>query len=179
MPAYDDLLLELKGEAKKWLLTGVAGFIGSNLLETLLKLDQQVVGLDNFSTGHPRNLEEVGHRVSLQQWGRFRLVKADVNDLAACRQACAGAEIVLHEAALGSVPGSMADPITCHSSNVTGFLNVLVAAREAGVRRVVYASSSAVYGDDPLLPKLEEKVGQPLSPYAASKYMDEVYAAVA
>ncbi len=178
MSAYDDLQIKLKGAPKKWLLTGVAGFIGSSLLERLLKLDQQVVGLDNFSTGHQRNLEEVRRQVSAQQWDRFRLLKADISNLSACREACAGNELVLHEAALGSVPGSMADPVTCHSSNVTGFLNVLVAAREAGVRRVVYASSSAVYGDDPLLPKLEEKIGQPLSPYAASKYIDEVYAVV-
>jgi UDP-N-acetylglucosamine 4-epimerase len=178
MPAYDDLQAELRGAPKKWLVTGVAGFIGSNLLESLLKLDQHVVGLDNFSTGRQRNLEEVRRQVDARQWGRFQLTKADVSDLTACRRACAGAEIALHEAALGSVPGSMADPIACHSSNVTGLLNLFFAARETGVRRVVYASSSAVYGDDPMLPKLEERIGQPLSPYAASKYMDELYAAV-
>ena len=175
--AYDDLRIALKATPKKWLLTGVAGFIGSNLLQALLELEQEVVGLDNFSTGHQRNLDEVQRQVTSRQWSRFRIKKGDVSDLAVCRQACADVELVLHQAALGSVPGSMADPIACHQSNVTGFLNLLLAAQEARVKRLVYASSSAVYGDDPVLPKIEEKIGQPLSPYAASKAIDEVYAA--
>ncbi len=174
--AYDDLRIGLKTAPKRWLLTGVAGFIGSNLLQALLELDQEVIGLDNFSTGHQRNLDEVRRHVTASRWSRFRIEKGDVSDLAVCQRACAGVDLVLHQAALGSVPGSMADPITCHRSNVTGFLNVLAAAREARVKRVVYASSSAVYGDDPVLPKIEEKIGQPLSPYAASKAIDEVYA---
>ncbi len=178
MTAYDELQIALKAAPRRWLVTGVAGFIGSNLLETLLKLDQTVVGLDNFSTGQRKNLDEVRARVSAGQWSRFRLVEGDVSDLAVCQRVCAGADLLLHQAALGSVPGSMADPVGCHRSNVSGFLNMLVAAREAKVKRLVYASSSAVYGDDPEMPKLEAKVGKPLSPYAASKFMDEVYADV-
>jgi UDP-N-acetylglucosamine 4-epimerase len=176
MTAYDELARALRLTPKKWLVTGVAGFIGSNLLEALLKLDQHVVGLDNFSTGYKKNLSEVKSLVTAQQWKRFRLIEGDVGDLALCRRAAAGVDFVLHQAALGSVPLSMEDPLECHRSNVTGFLNVLVAAREVQARRLVYASSSAVYGDDPLLPKVEDKIGKPLSPYAASKAMDEVYA---
>jgi UDP-N-acetylglucosamine 4-epimerase len=154
----------------------VAGFIGSHLLESLLKLDQQVVGLDNFSTGKQKNLEQVGALVKPEQWARFRLLKGDISDPAECSQACAGVDFVLHEAAVGSVPLSMKDPLGSHRSNVTGFLNMLLAARDARVRRFVYASSSAIYGDDPGLPKIEEKTGRPLSPYAATKAIDEVYA---
>jgi len=176
MSAYSTLQTELAAAPRRWLVTGVAGFIGSNLLETLLKLDQPVVGLDNLSTGKPKNLEEVRALVSPAQWGRFRMLEGDIADPAACQRACAGADIVLHEAALGSVPLSMDDPLACHRSNVTGFLNMLVAAREAKVQRFVYASSSAIYGDDPGLPKREEKIGKPLSPYAASKTINEVYA---
>ena len=176
MAAYDQLQNELKVTPKTWLVTGVAGFIGSNLLEALLQLNQRVTGLDNFSTGKQKNLEEVKALVSPAQWGRFRFMEGDIGDLAACREACAGVDFVLHEAALGSVPQSMADPLGCHHSNVTGFLNMLVAARDAKVKRFVYASSCAVYGDDPGLPKVEEKQGRPLSPYAATKAMNEVYA---
>ena len=176
MAAFDQLQKELKATPKTWLVTGVAGFIGSNLLEALLQLNQRVTGLDNFSTGKRKNLEEVKALVSPVQWGRFQFMEGDIGDLAACREACAGVDFVLHEAALGSVPQSMTDPLGCHRSNVTGFLNMLVAARDAKVKRFVYASSCAVYGDDPGLPKVEEKQGRPLSPYAATKAMNEVYA---
>jgi UDP-N-acetylglucosamine 4-epimerase len=176
MSAYDELQKELKAEPKTWLVTGVAGFIGSNLLEALLQLDQRVTGLDNFSTGKQKNLAEVKALVSPAQWGRFRFVEGDIGDLATCQAACAGVDFVLHQAALGSVPFSMTDPLSSHRSNVTGSLNMLVAARDAKARRFVYASSSAIYGDDPGLPKVEEKVGRPLSPYAATKAIDEVYA---
>lgn len=176
MSAYDDLKKSLRENPKTWLVTGVAGFIGSNLLETLLTLDQKVTGLDNFSTGNRKNLEQVQSLVSPAQWKRFRLVEGDVADLNVCKGACAGAEVVLHQAALGSVPASMEDPAGAHRSNVTGFLNMLIAARDAKAGRLVYASSSAVYGDDPELPKVEHSIGKPLSPYAATKRIDEVYA---
>ena len=161
-----------------WLITGVAGFIGSNLLEALLKLEQKVVGLDNFSTGRYKNLEEVKASVSPGHWERFRFVEGDIADVKDCERACSGTDFVLHQAALGSVPASFADPAKCHRSNVTGFLNMLCAARAAGVAGFVYASSSAVYGDEPTLPKVEDKIGRPLSPYAASKWMNEIYADV-
>lgn len=176
MSSAEQFQSELKSTPKTWLVTGVAGFIGSNLLETLLKLDQRVVGLDNFATGRTQNLSQVQALVSAAQWSRFHFIEGDVADPTACRAACAEVEFVLHEAALGSVPLSMEDPLACHRSNVTGFLNLLIAARDARVKRFVYASSSAVYGDDPGLPKREEQIGQPLSPYAASKRMNEIYA---
>ena len=176
MSAYDQLQTELKAAPKTWLVTGVAGFIGSNLLEALLKLDQRVAGLDNFSTGKRKNLEEVKALVTPAQWARFQFLEGDIGDLAACQRACAGVDFVLHEAALGSVPFSMKDPLSSHRSNVNGFLNMLLAARDAKVKCFVYASSSAIYGDDPGLPKVEEKVGRPLSPYAATKAINEVYA---
>ncbi|MCX6913040.1 MAG: SDR family oxidoreductase [Verrucomicrobia bacterium] len=176
MSAYDELQTELKAAPQTWLVTGVAGFIGSNLLEALLKLDQRVVGLDNFATGKHKNLEQVKGLVVPAQWTRFRFLEGDISDLAACQRACAGVDLVLHEAALGSVPFSMKDPLASHRSNVTGFLNMLLAARDAKVKRFVYASSSAIYGDDPGLPKVEEKIGRPLSPYAATKAINEVYA---
>ena len=178
MSAYKQLQKKLQRAPHVWLVTGVAGFIGSNLLERLLELNQRVVGLDNLSTGYRRNLQAVRTRVTARQWARFRFVKGDVGDLATCRRACAGVDFVLHQAALGSVPGSMADPVECHRSNVTGFLNVLASARQTKVRRVVYASSSAVYGDNTHLPNQEARIGEPLSPYAASKAMDEEYARV-
>jgi len=161
-----------------WLVTGVAGFIGSNLLEALLKLDQTVVGLDNFATGKQNNLDEVRVLVGARQWARFRFIAGDIGELASCRQGCEGVDFVLHQAALGSVPRSLSDPIATHQSNVSGFLNLLVAARDAKVKAFVYASSSAVYGDHPALPKLESQIGQPLSPYAATKLMNEIYADV-
>jgi UDP-N-acetylglucosamine 4-epimerase len=176
MSAYDELQTELKATPQTWLVTGVAGFIGSNLLEALLKLDQRVVGLDNFATGKHKNLEQVKGLVAPAQWARFRFLEGDIGDLVACQRACAGVDLVLHEAALGSVPLSMKDPLGSHRSNVTGFLNMLLAARDAKVKRFVYASSSAIYGDDPGLPKVEERIGKPLSPYAANKAINEVYA---
>ena len=178
MSEYEKLQVQLKAAPRKWLVTGVAGFIGSNLLETLLGLDQSVVGLDNFAAGYHKNLDEVRARVNAGQWARFRFIEGDISELAVCGAACAGVDFVIHQAALGSVPASMANPLGAHQSNVTGFLNVLVAARDARVKRLVYASSSAVYGDDAYLPKVEDKIGQPLSPYAATKAMDEVYAGV-
>ncbi len=176
MSAYDQLQITLKTQPATWLVTGVAGFIGSNLLETLLKLGQTVVGLDNFSTGKKQNLEQVKGLVTAEQWKRFRFLEGDITDPAACEQACAGVAFVLHEAALGSVPRSMVEPLATHEANVTGFLNMLIAARDAKVKRFVYASSSAVYGDSPDLPKVEHKIGNPLSPYAGTKLMNEVYA---
>ena len=161
-----------------WLITGVAGFIGSNLLETLLNNGQHVVGLDNFSTGHEHNLDQVRELVGLAQWANFRFIEGDIRDLAVCREACAGVNYVLHQAALGSVPRSIEDPITANSVNIDGFLNMLVAARDAKVRRFVYAASSSTYGDHPRLPKVEDEIGKPLSPYAVTKYVNELYAEV-
>jgi UDP-N-acetylglucosamine 4-epimerase len=161
-----------------WLVTGAAGFIGSHLVEALLKVDQRVTGLDNFATGKPENLNQVQTGVSSEQWARFNFLEAGIEDFAACQRACKGVTYVLHQAALGSVPRSLEDPLASHQSNVTGFLNLLNAAREAGVSRFVYASSSAVYGDEPNLPKSEDRIGQPLSPYAATKLMNEIYAGV-
>ena len=175
---YEDLRTRLQNAPKVWLVTGVAGFIGSALLETLLKLDQRVIGLDNFSTGSPYNLEEVKELVSDLQWRRLQLIKGDIRDLEDCRRACADVDYVLHQAALGSVPHSIKDPIPTNDNNVTGFLNVLVAARDAGVKRFVYASSGSIYGDHPALPKVEEQIGRPISPYAVTKYVNELYAEV-
>lgn len=158
------------------MVTGVAGFIGSHLLETLLTLDQQVRGLDNFASGSSRNLDEVRTRVSAAQWARFSLLEGSVASLETCRTASAGMDYVLHQAGFVSVPLSLEDPLACHETNVTGTLQILLAAREAQVRRIVYASSSAVYGDDVHLPKIESGVGRPLSPYGASKLMAETYA---
>ncbi|MBL0225476.1 MAG: Vi polysaccharide biosynthesis UDP-N-acetylglucosaminuronic acid C-4 epimerase TviC [Geobacteraceae bacterium] len=176
--AYEITKQTLLSSPKTWLVTGCAGFIGSNILEQLLKLDQHVVGLDNFSTGKQRNLDEVETLVTKEQWTRFRFIEGDIRDLAVCRQACAGAEFVLHQAALGSVPRSLDDPITTNATNVSGFLNMLVAARDASVRRFVYAASSSTYGDHPALPKVEDTIGRPLSPYAVTKYVNELYADV-
>jgi len=175
---YENLLAELLKAQKTWLITGVAGFIGSNLLETLLKLDQRVVGLDNFATGHQRNLDEVETFVNRQQWANFRFINDDIRNLETCRAASAGVDYVLHQAALGSVPRSINDPITTNSTNIDGFLNMLVAAREAGVKSFTYAASSSTYGDHPGLPKVEDTIGRPLSPYAVTKYVNELYAEV-
>lgn len=175
---YESVQDQLRREPVRWLVTGVAGFIGSNLLEQLLKLGQEVVGLDNFATGYQRNLDDVQRIVGEQAWRRFRFIEGDITSLADCQEACRGAAYVLHQAALGSVPRSIHDPLATHAANVTGFANMLVAARDAKVRRLVYASSSSVYGDNPELPKREAVLGEALSPYAASKYMDEVYAKV-
>jgi len=156
----------------------VAGFIGSNLLETLLKLDQKVVGLDNFSTGHEYNLEHVRESISEQQWSRFQLITGDIRELDECHKACSGVDYVLHQAALGSVPRSLEDPLLTNENNINGFINMLVAARDAKVKRFVYAASSSTYGDHPGLPKVEDAIGKPLSPYAVTKYVNELYADV-
>ncbi len=175
---YKKLQEELSASPAKWLVTGVAGFIGSNLLETLLKLDQEVVGVDNFSTGFRHNLDQVRELVGDEQWQRFSFMEADIRKLDDCRTACAGMDYVLHQAALGSVPRSIDDPILTNDNNLSGFLNMLVAARDAEVKRFVYAASSSTYGDHPGLPKVEDKIGRPLSPYAVTKYVNELYADV-
>ena len=176
--SYEQVQNSLRAEPQTWLITGVAGFIGSNLLENLLKLDQRVCGLDNFATGHQHNLDDVRSHVSAEQWARFEFVEGDICNEDACQAACKDADIVLHQAALGSVPRSIADPLRTHHVNLTGFLNMLVAARDAGVNRFVYAASSSTYGDHPDLPKVEDRVGRPLSPYAVTKFADELYADV-
>ena len=178
MTAFDRARSELRASPRRWCVTGAAGFIGSHLVEALLGLDQEVVGLDNYATGRRQNVDDVLRAVTPAQAARFRMIEGDIREPDACRAACAGVELVLHQAGLGSVPRSMADPRTTHDVNVTGFINMLLAARDAGIARVVYASSSSVYGDDPTLPKREDRVGQPLSPYAASKVADELYAGV-
>jgi UDP-N-acetylglucosamine/UDP-N-acetylgalactosamine 4-epimerase len=190
MTAYETLIRTLPTSPRTWLITGVAGFIGSNLLETLLKLDQRVVGLDNFATGHQRNLDEVRALTTPAQWANFRFVEGDIRQIEDCQRAMLwqpeqGAasdalpvEHVLHQAALGSVPRSLADPITTNSANVTGFLNMLVAARDANAKSFTYAASSSTYGDHPGLPKVEDLIGKPLSPYAVTKYVNELYADV-
>ncbi|SHO53536.1 NAD-dependent epimerase/dehydratase family protein [Desulfopila aestuarii] len=172
---YQTQQTQLKFSPRTWLITGVAGFIGSNLLETLLKLDQKVIGLDNFSTGFQHNLDEVQSLVSAEQWQRFTFLEGDIRNLETCKEACANVDYVLHEAALGSVPRSIADPITTNENNISGFLNMLVAARGAKVKRFVYAASSSTYGDHPGLPKVEDRIGKPLSPYAVTKYVNELY----
>ena len=178
MTRIEQVREQLAVQPLRWLVTGSAGFIGSHLMETLLKLGQTVVGLDNLSTGYRRNLEEVRNSVSAEQWRHCRFVEADIRSLDACRDACRDIDIVLHQAALGSVPRSLADPIATNESNVDGFLNMLVAARDAGVRRFVYAASSSTYGDHPGLPKVEDVIGRPMSPYAVTKLVNELYAEV-
>lgn len=178
MTAYELLRQELAAEPRTWLITGVAGFIGSHLLEALLGLDQRVAGLDNLSTGTPRNLDEVRERVTSEQWKRFTFQEGSVSDMTACRVASDHVDYILHQAGFVSVPLSIEDPLGCHATNVTGTLNLLIAARDNRVRRIVYASSSAVYGDDPRMPKVEAQIGRPLSPYGASKRMAEIYAQV-
>ena len=174
----DQVKTHLKENPKRWLVTGVAGFIGSNLLEALLSLGQTVVGIDNFSTGYLKNLRDVQKQVDKEAWDRFTFIEGDIRDLVSCYKVCGGVDYVLHHAALGSVPRSIDDPIETNSSNIDGFVNLLVAAKDLGLKRFVYASSSAVYGDDPEIPKVEEKVGTPLSPYAVTKYANELYADV-
>ena len=163
---------------KTWLITGVAGFIGSNLLETILSLEQKVIGLDNFSTGYWHNLDEVRRSITAKQWQRFDFIEGDIRSLDTCTAVCKPADYVLHKAALGSVPRSIGDPIRTNENNITGFLNMLTAARDARVKRFVYAASSSTYGDHPGLPKKEDKIGKPLSPYAVTKYVNELYADV-
>ncbi|WLH70090.1 NAD-dependent epimerase/dehydratase family protein [Pseudomonas sp. FP2309] len=178
MNGYKKLLLEISTSPKKWLVTGVAGFIGSNLLETLLLAEQWVVGIDNFSTGHKKNLEEVQGIVSAEQWARFTFVEGDIRSLEDCNSVCQGVDYILHQAALGSVPRSIDDPINTNSTNIDGFLNMLVAAKGAGVKSFTYAASSSTYGDHPGLPKVEAIIGKPISPYAVTKYVNELYADV-
>ena len=178
MSRIEEVRADLVATPATWLITGAAGFIGSNLLEALLKLGQKVVGLDNFFTGHRVNLDEVREQVTPAQWENFRFIEGDIRSLDDCHAACASVDYVLHHAALGSVPRSLEDPILTNACNVTGFLNMLVAARDAGVKRFTYAASSSTYGDHPDLPKVEEKIGKPLSPYAVTKYVNELYADV-
>ena len=178
MASYTKIKKTLLVNPKIWLITGVAGFIGSNLLETLLKLDQKVVGLDNFSTGNENNLKEVQGLVSKKQWANFTFIKGNISNLKSCQLACQGIDYVLHQAAIGSVPRSIKDPINTNKSNITGFLNMLVAAKDANVKNFVYAASSSTYGDHKKLPKKEHIIGNPLSPYAVTKYVNELYADV-
>jgi UDP-N-acetylglucosamine 4-epimerase len=178
MTEYQDALKHLQTRQYRWLITGVAGFIGSNLLEALLRLNQKVSGLDNFSTGHRHNLQQVKEAVGEESWANFSFIEGDIRELDMCRSACEGVEFVLHQAALGSVPRSIQDPIRTNESNISGFLNILVAARDAPVKRFIYAASSSTYGDHPGLPKVESIIGRPLSPYAVTKYVNELYADV-
>ncbi|HJA75637.1 MAG TPA: Vi polysaccharide biosynthesis UDP-N-acetylglucosaminuronic acid C-4 epimerase TviC [Candidatus Desulfovibrio gallistercoris] len=178
MLTWNTLCDDMKAHPSRWLVTGVAGFIGSNLLEHLLKLGQTVVGLDNFLTGYQKNLDMVREAVGPELWSRFHFVEGDIRDLDTCRKVCEGVDHVLHEAALGSVPRSIDDPLLSNSCNIDGQLNMLIAARDAGVKSFVYAASSSTYGDSPELPKVEDKIGRPLSPYAVTKYVNELYADV-
>lgn len=178
MTQYEQVQQTLVDNPKTWLITGVAGFIGSNLLETLLKLNQKVVGLDNFATGYQHNLDEVESLVTAEQWAKFNFIEGDIRNLEDCVDACGNVDYVLHQAALGSVPRSINDPIMTNSANITGFLNMLVAARDAQVASFTYAASSSTYGDHPALPKVEDAIGSPLSPYAVTKYVNELYADV-
>ena len=175
---YEQVKADLQSKPKTWLITGVAGFIGSNLLETLLKLDQTVVGLDNFATGHQHNLDEVQGLVTEVQWQRFKFIEGDIRNLDDCNKAVSGVDYVLHQAALGSVPRSIDNPIATNQANIDGFLNMLVASKDEGVKSFTYAASSSTYGDHPDLPKVEENIGNPLSPYAVTKYVNELYASV-
>jgi len=175
---YQEVQHSIRQSRHRWLITGVAGFIGSHLLEALLKLDQVVVGLDNYATGYARNLDEVKDTVGAQMWRKFTFIEGDIRALADCQRACAGVDVVLHHAALGSVPRSVEDPLAAHENNLTGFVNMLVAARDARAARFIYAASSSTYGDHPGLPKVEDEIGRPLSPYAVTKYANELYADV-
>lgn len=182
MTAYEKLERKLAGNQGTWLVTGVAGFIGSNLLEKLLILDQKVVGLDNFDTGYQRNIDQAIEDAE-QTTGRslssnLKFINGDIRELSDCQQACDGVDYVLHQAALGSVPRSIEDPINTNRANIDGFLNMLVASKDANVKRFVYAASSSTYGDHPALPKVEDTIGNPLSPYAVTKAVNELYASV-
>jgi len=189
MSKYEELQKELKNNQYTWLVTGAAGFIGSNLVEKLLTLNQKVVGLDNFETGYQHNLDQaIGDAITKYpplERGRdgvgvknFKFIEGDIRDVETCHEACKGVDYVLHQAALGSVPRSIEDPIRTNKANIDGFLNMLVAARDAKVKRFVYAASSSTYGDHPDLPKVEDKIGNPLSPYAVTKLVNELYATV-
>ena len=175
---FNTIERKLRQNPARWLITGAAGFIGSNLLETLLDLDQYVVGLDNFSTGHQDNLREIEAAVSTEQWQRFLFIEGDITRMGDCEEAINNVDYVLHQAALGSVPRSVSDPATTNSVNITGFLNMLTAAKDANVKSFTYAASSSTYGDHPALPKVEGQIGKPLSPYAVTKYVNELYAEV-
>ena len=175
---FQAVLAGLQAQPRRWLVTGCAGFIGSNLLEALLAAGQEVVGLDNFATGHRHNLDEVQRKVGEQAWSRFKFIEGDIRNADSCRVAVQGVDHVLHQAALGSVPRSLADPITTDEVNIGGFLRMLVAARDAKVKSFIYAASSSTYGDHPGLPKVEDRIGKPLSPYAVTKYVNELYADV-
>lgn len=175
---YNKVRTQLLLDTKRWLITGVAGFIGSNLLEALLQLKQHVVGLDNFSTGHRHNLDDVRKAVGEDRWNKFTFIEGDIRNIKDCRKACKRIDIVLHHAALGSVSASIKDPILTNQSNIDGFVNMLVAARDAGVARFIYAASAATYGNAPALPQKENNTGKPLSPYALTKHVNELYADV-
>jgi UDP-N-acetylglucosamine/UDP-N-acetylgalactosamine 4-epimerase len=175
---YERARRRLLAHPVSWLITGVAGFVGSNLAESLLKLNQRIIGLDNFAAGKRINLEQIRDAVQRKQWAQFTFIEGDIRDLGTCRHACDGVDYVLHQAALCSVPQSIDDPIQTHESNVTGFLNMLLAARDSRVKRFVYAASCATYGDRSAVPQVEENIGNPLSPYAVSKYVNELYASV-
>ena len=179
--SYDipqDLEDSLRLKPRHWLVTGGAGFIGSNLIESLLKLDQYVTSIDNFSTGFMHHLDEVKSVVGSEAWARHKFLEGTITDAEFCKEACKGIDIVLHQAALGSVPRSISDPLRTHNSNATGFLNMLIASRDEGVGRFVYAASSSTYGESRALPKVESQIGNPLSPYAVTKYLNELYADV-
>lgn len=178
MNTYEQTSNTLASNPKRWLVTGVAGFIGSNLLEALLLLEQEVVGLDNFATGHRHNLEQVRNIVADRQWQKFTMIEGDIREIDTCKQAVTGCDYVLHQAALGSVPHSIEEPLSANANNVTGFINMLTAARDAKVERFVYAASSATYGDQAGLPQVENRIGRQLSPYAVTKYVNELYADV-
>lgn len=178
MNHFEQVLTTLQATPKRWLITGVAGFIGSNLLEFLLENHQFVVGVDNFSTGYQHNLEEVQSKVGSQKWANFSFFEGDIQSLDLCHAVCKNIDYILHHAALGSVPRSINNPIATNGSNITGFLNMLVAARDADVACFTYAGSSSTYGDDPASPKVEDRIGTPLSPYAVTKYVNELYANV-
>jgi len=175
---FQTLAQNLSQHQQTWLVTGVAGFIGSNLAEFLLANNQKVIGIDNFSTGYQKNLDQVAAAVGQNAYQNFHFIEGDISDLSICQKACVGVDIILHQAALGSVPRSISDPVTSNLSNITGFLNMITAAKDAGVKRFVYASSSSVYGDSTELPKVEERTGKLLSPYAVMKYTNELYADV-
>jgi UDP-N-acetylglucosamine 4-epimerase len=178
MNAYEKLCVELSDHPRRWLVTGAAGFIGSNLVAKLLKLGQRVTGVDNFLTGSQKNLEAVRAETSTEQWTRFYFHEGDLRDSEVCRQVCTGVELILHQAALGSVPRSIARPAATNANNIDGFLNIQLAARDANVKAFVYASSSTVYGDHPTQPRREDTIGNPLSPYALTKRINELYAEV-
>lgn len=178
MNLYSSILDDLIARPKTWLITGVAGFIGSNLLEHLLKINQKVIGLDNFSTGYKSNLLEVQQIVTHKKWKNFKFIEGDICELETCKKACIDVDYVLHQGALGSVPRSIKDPIATNASNIVGFLNMLVAAKEKNVSSFTYAASSSTYGDHSALPKVEDVIGKPLSPYAVTKYVNELYADV-